>query len=181
MATHSRSRATDTQPGPVPTLPHTGLDTKEEKLQIKSSINFLLMKSVGSFVRAYMLLDYKPPNSSIEVQPGERLILEGIYLTSSVSTCEFLLGMVEVIILSADEKRRFTAAVYLDQTIKLKMDNVAWLEFKDGANPENVANICREGLKKIPRVQLPKPVEVPPEPKERELVKFKVEPSTKLA
>ena len=72
------------------------------------------MKSVGSLVRANMLQEYKTPNATYEVQPGERLILEGIYLAASVSTCELILGMVEVIILSADGKRRFTAQVYLD-------------------------------------------------------------------
>lgn len=140
-------------PAQVPTLPHTGVDTKEEKLQIKSTISFLFMKSVGSLVRANMLHEYKTPNATYEVQPGERLILEGIYLAASVSTCELILGMVEVIILSADGKRRYTAQVYLDQTVRLRMDNVAWLEFIDSTDTQATAvNICREGLQKIPRV-----------------------------
>jgi len=63
------------------------------------------MKSVGSLVRVYMVGGYRRPNADYELQEGERLLLEGIYMTASVSTCEIMLGMVDEIILGADGKR----------------------------------------------------------------------------
>jgi hypothetical protein len=113
------------------------------------------MKSVGSLVRAYMLHTYEMPSVvDCEIAEDERVMLEGIYMTASVSTCEIMLGMVEVFILAADGIRKRSVAVFTDSYANINMDNVAWIEFVD-SDPTLCKNIQKEGLVKIPRVQIP--------------------------
>jgi hypothetical protein len=139
----------------VPLLPPTSFDSKEEKLQIKSAIYFMFMKSVGSLVRAHMMSDYTRPGADYQLQEGERLFFEGIYMTASVSTTEIMLGMVEEIILNPNGKRKHVVARYTDNYINLRLDNVAWIEFVDENSSKFCKNISKQGLTSIARIKLP--------------------------
>jgi hypothetical protein len=112
------------------------------------------MKSVGSLVRAFMLSTYELPNSQVEVHDGERLYFEGIYMTASVSTCEIMLGMVEIFVMAANGVRKRSIAVYTDKYLNIKLDNIAWIEYVD-SDPGFCKNIQRDGLARIPKVQIP--------------------------
>jgi hypothetical protein len=139
----------------VPLLPPASFDSKEEKLQIKSAIYFMFMKSVGSLVRAHMMSDYTRPGADYQLQEGERLFFEGIYMTASVSTTEIMLGMVEEIILNPNGKRKHVVARYTDNYINLRLDNVAWIEFVDENSSKFCKNISKQGLTSIARIKLP--------------------------
>jgi hypothetical protein len=79
---------------------------------------------------------------------------EGIYMTASVSTCEIMLGMAEIFVMAADGVRKRSIAVYTDKYLNIKLDNVAWIEYVD-SDPDFCKNIQRNGLARLPKVQIP--------------------------
>ena len=68
------------------TLPPLQYDQKEEKLQIKYGITFFALKCVGSLARVFMLENYTRDGAQYQVNPGHRVMFEGIFLASSIST-----------------------------------------------------------------------------------------------
>ena len=85
------------------------------------------------------------------------MYFEGIYMTASVSTCEIMLGMAEIFVMAADGVRRRSIAVYTDKYLNIKLDNVAWIEYVD-SDPDFCKNIQRNGLARLPKVQIPEQV-----------------------
>jgi len=78
-------------------------------------------------------------------------------MTASVSTCEIILGMVEIFVMAADGLRKRSIAVYTDKYLNIKLDNVAWIEYID-SDPDLCKNIQRNGLARLPKVQIPEQV-----------------------
>ena len=75
-------------------------------------------------------------------------------MTASVSTCEIMLGMAEIFVMAADGLRKRSIAVYTDKYLNIKLDNVAWIEYVD-SDPDFSKNIQRNGLARLPKVQIP--------------------------
>lgn len=80
---------------PLPILPPINFDNKEEKLHIKYSITFFALHCVGKLVRVYMSYSYKRETADYTLNTGDRVVFEGIFVTSSIGTREIVLKMVE--------------------------------------------------------------------------------------
>jgi hypothetical protein len=87
-------------------------------------------------------------------------MFEGIFVASSISTLEIIIKMVEEIIVSGpDTERTFTTKkFYTEDYVHLNIENVAWIECIDTNTELFCRNLCREGLKQIPRVKVTKTV-----------------------
>lgn len=58
---------------------------------------------MGELCRFHMLTTYKREGANYELAPSERVVFEGIYVTSSLATSEVILKLVEEYVYSADE------------------------------------------------------------------------------
>lgn len=59
--------------------------------------------------------------------------------------------------MAADGLRKRSIAVYTDKYLNIKLDNVAWIEYID-SDPDLCKNIQRNGLARLPKVQIPEQV-----------------------
>jgi hypothetical protein len=65
-----------------------------------------------------------------------------------------ILRMVEEIVVSGsdDKLTSQTMNIFTENDILLNLDKVAWVEFIDLKRDEFCRNLCRDGLKRVPRV-----------------------------
>ena len=83
-------------------------------------------------------------------------MFEGIYVASSISTREMIIQQVEEVIVSSTngEQTYKTINFFTEDKIHLSLEKVAWVEFIDEKREEFCLNLCREGLRQIPRVKV---------------------------
>lgn len=87
---------------PLPILPNTKFDYKDEKLQIKAAITFFALKCVGCLAKFYMVRSYERDGAFYELNVNERVMFEGIFIASSIATGEVILRMVEELIVNTE-------------------------------------------------------------------------------
>lgn len=59
----------------------------------------------------------------------------------------------EIVVTDSQDKSTFkTMNFFTDQFINIRLDKVAWVEFIDFNSNDFCRNLCRDGLKQIPRV-----------------------------
>ena len=114
---------------PLPILPNTKFDYKDEKLQIKAAITFFALRCVGCLAKFYMLRSYERDGAFYELGVNERVLFEGIFIASSLATGEVILKMVEELIVNTENSVRRSINIYTTQNIHLSLANVAWIEF----------------------------------------------------
>lgn len=140
---------------PKATLPQLSFDLKDEKLQLKTSITFFALKAMGQLCRFHMLQSYRRDGASYDLNENERVVFEGIYVTSSLATSEVILKLVEEYVYPTsdadwDSEPRLEE-MWLDNFIHLQLENVAWVEFipNDDTHLRQCINITRTGFVKV--------------------------------
>ncbi len=123
------------------------IESKEEKLAIKNTITFVALKAFGQLVRFHMLSDYRRPGANYSIQQGvDNVCFEGIFLASSIGTGEFILQMVQELLITAESEQ--VVGVWTEEPIHLRFENVAWVQF---VVADGMLNLTRDGFVVLPK------------------------------
>ena len=75
-----------------------------------------------------MLQEYRRDGAKYAVSDEERIVFEGIYIASSISTGEVIIKMVEESVCRNDDyDTRKLQNIYTSDFVHLGLDNVAWV------------------------------------------------------
>ena len=100
-----------------------------------------------------MLPDYSPTLSNYTKTENERVIYEGIYVSLSASSGEFLLEMVEEIIHDTVSGEERVVMIYDDTPVIIKYEKVAIISYPG-------KNITQNGAVSVQKLNKPEPPKV---------------------
>ena len=133
-------------------LPPLNFEYRDEKLQIKAAITFFALKAVGCLCKFYMVQGYRRDGANYKLAQGERVLYEGLFITSSISTNEVILKMVEEKVFSPSDDSETLKNIFSDDRfIHLNLTNVAWMEVVPDDPSNFCANLTRNGFDQIPK------------------------------
>ena len=131
-------------------MPPLNFEYRDEKLQIKAAITFFALKAVGCLCKFFMVRGYAREGANYKLAPSERVLFEGLFITSSISTNEVILKMVEEKVYSPNDESESLKNIFNDDRfIHLNLTNVAWMEVVPDDASKFCANLTRNGFDKI--------------------------------